>query len=107
MFDSELAKMAYIFNYIADIAQKHLVPQYCKGPDPFMSSAKIINYFIEIFQNLFKSQDVYIDYHKLTMGENEAFAEFYTRFLHFAGVGKIPTDDLQPDLYDKLTLALQ
>ena len=41
------------------------------------------------------------------MREDESFSDFYTRFLHLAGIGKIPTDDLQPDLYDKLTPALQ
>jgi hypothetical protein len=41
------------------------------------------------------------------MKEDETFTKFYTRFLHLAGMGDIPTDDLQPDLYDKLTLALQ
>ena len=41
------------------------------------------------------------------MKEDETFAEFYTHFLHLAGIGNILTDDLQPDLYNKLTPALQ
>jgi hypothetical protein len=47
--------MAYIFNYIADITQKHLAPRYYKGPEPFTTHAKIILYLIEIFKNLFKA----------------------------------------------------
>ena len=41
------------------------------------------------------------------MKPTETFANFYTRFLHLAGQGKIPRDDLRPDLFDKLTLELQ
>ena len=41
------------------------------------------------------------------MKEDESFSDFYTCFLHLASVSKLPIDNLQPDLYDKLTLALQ
>jgi hypothetical protein len=47
--------MAYIFNYIANIAQKHLAPHYKKGPEPFTTLEEIITYLIEIFENLFKA----------------------------------------------------
>jgi hypothetical protein len=67
----------------------------------------MINYLAEILQNPFKAQDACIDFCKLAIKEDETFAKFYTRFLHLVGMGDIPTDDLQPDLYDKLTLALQ
>jgi Zinc knuckle len=107
MFDSELVKMAYIFNRTADVAQKHLAPHYRKGPDPFKSAIGMIDYLAEILQNPFESQDARIDFRRLNMKEDETFAVFYTRFLHLAGIGNIPTDDLQPDLYDKLTPALQ
>ena len=39
--------------------------------------------------------------------ESESFSDFYTQFLHLLSMGKILMDDLQPDLYDKLTPALQ
>ena len=41
------------------------------------------------------------------MKTTETFADFNTRFLHLAGQAKIPKEDLQPDLFDKLTLELQ
>lgn len=107
MFDSEQAKMAYIFNRTADVAQQHLAPRYRRGLDPFTSAAGMIDYLAEILQNPFESQDARIDFRKLNMKEDETFAVFYTHFLHLAGIGNIPTDDLQPDLYDKLTPALQ
>jgi len=107
MFDSEQAKMAYVFNRTADVAQQHLAPRYRKGPDSFTSAAGMIDYLAEILENPFEAQDARIDFRKLAMREDESFSNFYTRFLHLAGIGKIPTDDLQPDLYDKLTPALQ
>jgi hypothetical protein len=38
--------------------------------------------------------------------EDESFSDFYTRFLRFIDMGKISTDNLQSNLYDKLTLIL-
>ena len=67
----------------------------------------MIDYLAEILQNPFETQDARLDFRRLVMREDEAFSDFYTRFLHLAGMGKIPTEDLQPDLYDKLTPALQ
>ena len=37
----------------------------------------------------------------------QTFTEFYSKFLHLVGEAKIPLDDWQPDLYDKLTMELQ
>src|SRR5947207_15733937 len=42
-----------------------------------------------------------------SMKATEMFSDFYTRFLHLADEGRIPEEDLRPDLYDKLTLDLQ
>jgi hypothetical protein len=67
----------------------------------------MILYLAEIFENPFKAQDARINFRKLTMKDDKAFADFYTQFLHLLSVGRIPTDDLQPELYDKLTLSLQ
>ena len=99
--------MAYIFNYIADIAQKHLAPRYHRGPEPFTTHAKMILYLAEIFKNPFEAQDAHIEFCKLSIKESESFSDFYTQFLHLSSIGKIPIDDLQPDLYNKLTPALQ
>lgn len=107
MFDSEQAKMAYIFNSTAEIAQDHLAPRYRKGPEPFKSSVEMIAYLAEILENPFEAQDARAKYRKMTMEDYDSFAAFYTQFLHLASLGRIPTDDLQPDLYEKLTPSLQ
>ena len=36
----------------------------------------------------------------------QTFTKFYSKVLHLAGEAKIPLDDWQPDLYDKLTMEL-
>ena len=41
------------------------------------------------------------------MKATETFTDFHTCFLHLAGQAQIPKEDLQPDLFDKLTLELQ
>jgi hypothetical protein len=86
--------MAYIFNRMANIAQKHLAPRYRKGPEPFGTMAKMVTYLAEILENPFEAQDARIDFRKLIIKDNESFSDFYTRFLYLAGMGKIPTDNL-------------
>jgi hypothetical protein len=70
--------MAYIFNYIADIAYKHLVLYYKKGLKPFTTLKEIITYFTKIFKTLFKAQDAYINFYKLIIKDNKSFLDFYT-----------------------------
>jgi len=41
------------------------------------------------------------------MKTSKTFADFHTRFLHLAGQAWILEEDLQLDLFDKLTLELQ
>jgi hypothetical protein len=98
--------MAYIFNYIGGIAQEHLAPRYQRGLEPFTTSIEMIIYLAEIFENLFEAQDACINFCKIIIKEDESFLDFYTRFLCLTGMGKILTNNLQPDLYNKLTLAL-
>jgi hypothetical protein len=38
----------------------------------------MILYLIKIFKNLFKAQDAYINFCKLTIKDNKAFVDFYT-----------------------------
>jgi hypothetical protein len=38
----------------------------------------MILYLIKIFKNLFKAQDAYINFYKLTIKDNKAFTDFYT-----------------------------
>ena len=86
--------MAYIFNHIADIAQKHLAPCYHRGPEPFTTHAEMILYLAEIFENPFEAQDARIEFCKLFIKESESFSDFYTQFLHLLSMGKILTDNL-------------
>ena len=106
IFNLEQAKIVYIFNYIANIAQKYLAPRYYRGPEPFTTHAKMILYLAEIFKNLFKAQDAYIEFCKLFIKESKSFLNFYTQFLYLLSIKKILIDDLQPNLYNKLILAL-
>ena len=66
----------------------------------------MIIYLVKIFKNPFKAQDARIDFCKMTIKEDESFLDFYTRFLRLINIGKIPIDDLQFNLYNKLTLIL-
>ena len=54
----------------------------------------MILYLAEIFKNPFKAQDAYIDFRKIIIKKDESFSDFYTWFLRFIGIGKIPTDNL-------------
>ena len=67
----------------------------------------MIQHLADIYEDPFRMQNARRDYRRLNMRANETFPDFYTRFLHLAGQGRIPDEDLRPDLYDKITLELQ
>jgi hypothetical protein len=107
-FQSMEAKKAYVFSRTGGDAQNHLLPRYEDGStDPFLTSQSMIDFLVSIYEDPFKVQNARRDYRKLMMRSAETFTDFYTRFLHLAGEGQIPAEDLRPDLYDKLTLELQ
>ena len=78
MFELKEAKMAYVFNRIAEIAQKHLASRYQKGPELFSSINEIITYLAEILKNPFKAQDACTEFRELRMRNSETFTDFYT-----------------------------
>jgi zinc knuckle protein len=107
-FVDESARIAYVFSRTGGNAQKHLQPRISSSSvDPFMTADEMIEHLASIYEDPFKVQNARRDYRRLTMKATETFPDFYTRFLHLAGEGRIPEDDLRPDLYDKLTLDLQ
>jgi hypothetical protein len=106
-FSNEQAKMVYIFGRTNGDAQTHLRPRYGTDEDSFKTAQEMIDYLANIYLDPFKVKNARQDYRRLTMKPAQTFSEFYTKFLHLAGEAKIPLDDWQPDLYDKLTMELQ
>jgi hypothetical protein len=67
----------------------------------------MIDFLATIYEDPYKVQNARLEYKSLSMKSTETFSDFHTRFLQLAGQAKIPSDDLRPDLFDKLTLELQ
>jgi hypothetical protein len=67
----------------------------------------MIDFLATIYEDPYKVQNARLKYKSLLMKSTETFLDFHTRFLQLAGQGKIPSDDLRLDLFDKLTLELQ
>jgi hypothetical protein len=107
-FPSDEARMAYVYGCTGGDAQKHLNPRYNEeSASPFTSDNEMIDHLADIYKDKYKVQNARLEYRSLMMRSSESFAEFHTRFLHLAGEAHIPTPDLRPDLFDKLTLELQ
>jgi hypothetical protein len=107
-FPSIRARMAYVFGRTGGDAQTHLRPRYAEeSADAFESDEGMVAHLASIYEDPYKVQNARLDYRSLMMKPSETFTEFQTRFLHLAGQARIPTDDLVPDLFDKLTLDLQ
>jgi hypothetical protein len=107
-FLSDEARMAYVYGRTGGDAQKHLNPRYDEGSaDPFLSDSEMIDHLAAIYEDPYRVQNARLEYRSLMMKPSEGFAEFHTRFLHLAGEAQIPTPDLRPDLFDKLTMELQ
>src|ERR1700730_16773309 len=102
------ARIAYVFSRTSSNAQKHLNPRMGEGAtDPFQTPTSMVIYLSEIYKDPFCVQNVCREYQRLTMKSYKAFTDFYTQFLHLAGKGRIPEEDLRPDLYNKLSIELQ
>ena len=107
-FTNNAARIAYVFSRTSGNAQKHLNPRIGEGAlDPFQTATDMVTHLSEIYEDPFRIQNARREYRRLTMKSYEAFTDFYTQFLHLAGEGRIPEEDLRPDLYDKLSIELQ
>jgi hypothetical protein len=103
-FEDGEAKMLYIFNCTTRDAQKHLRPRYDdESPVRFTSAQEMIQHLAAIYVNPNKVRDARYNYNRLMMKPSQPFVEFQTQFLHLAGEAQIPAENLQLDLYDKLT----
>ena len=99
--------MTYVFSYTSSNAQEHLTLWYNKeSSNPFCSSKEIIDYLVLIYKNLYKVQNAQLDYKSLVMKTTKTFVDFYICFLHLVEQAKIPKEDLQLDLFNKLTIDL-
>ena len=67
----------------------------------------MIDFLATIYKDPYKVQNARLKYKSLLMKSTKTFLDFYTQFLQLARQGKIPSDDLQLDLFNKLTLELQ
>jgi hypothetical protein len=102
------ARMAYVFSRTGGDAQTHLRPRYSTDAmDPFTDEQELIEHLSNVYEDPFKSRNARLEYRSLVMKSTDFFTAFLTRFYQLAGQAGIPTDDLLPDLYDKLTIKLQ
>jgi hypothetical protein len=107
-FPTDDARMTYVLNRTGGDAEKHLRPRAAEdSEDPFLSADEMIDHLAAIYENPFETQNARQDYRAMVMKTTETFADFNTRFLHTAGLAKIPSEDLLPDMFDKLTIELQ
>ena len=107
-FPTADSRMTYVFSRTGGDAEKHLRPRYSRdSDDPFESEEDMIDHLTAIYEDPFEKENARREYQELRMEPTETFAAFYTNFLHLAGLGKIPSSDLLPDLYDKLTPELE
>lgn len=103
-FLSERARKAYVFACTGGDAQSHLQPRYSDdSAEPFALAKDMIDHLASIYEDPYKVRNARYEYKNIRMRANEQFTDFQTRFLQLAGRAHIPTDDLLPDLFDKLT----
>jgi hypothetical protein len=108
-YPTEGARKAYVFGRTVGDAQMHLQPRYDykNTEDPYLTAQEMIEHLASIYDDPHKAKNARTQYRGLKMKPSQTFTEFYTRFLHLAGRGRIPIADWQPDLYEKLTVELQ
>lgn len=107
-FSSERAQMAYVFSRTSGGALKHLQPRYRNdAAQPFQTANEMIQYLSRIYQDPDRVDKARREYRRLYMKASDSFNDFYTRFLHLAGEGQILEENLQDDLWEKVSLDIQ
>jgi hypothetical protein len=107
LFPSERTKMVYLFGTTAGDAQAHLAARYQSQENSFTTAREMIDHLATVYDDPHKVLNARTDFKRLLMRPSATFHDFYTQFLHLAGVGKIPAEDHRTELYDKLTVDLQ
>ena len=107
-FNGEASKMAFLFRLTTGDAQRHLEPRYqTSRVNQFESAQEMLDYLASVYVDPFKVKNAKYEYRQLRMRRDQPFTDFYTKFLHLAGVAEIPTDDYLDDLTDKITITLK
>jgi hypothetical protein len=107
LFTTERAKIVFLFGRTAGDVQAHLQPRYNDNEGCFLTAQDMIDHLASIYVDPHKTSNARLEFRKLNMRPANAFSEFYTKFLHLAGAGKVAAEDYRTDLYDKLTIELQ
>lgn len=109
-FDSEYARMAYLFSHTEGEAQEHLFPRFDESPaniTPYTSYQEMLDTLDPIYENPYHVRDSRTAYKSLSMLPTQSFHDFKTRFIQLANDGHILEADRFDDMYDKLTTPLQ
>ena len=107
-FETEKARMYYVFNCTDGDSQKHLFPRYDPdSTDPFQTAKEMVSYLGEIYTNPYRVRDARQEYKALKMKHGQTFHDFKTEYLHLANEARIPDSERLDDIYEKLTIALQ
>jgi hypothetical protein len=103
-FETEKARMYYVFNCTDGDSQKYLFSRYNPdSTDPFRTANDMIQYLREIHTNPYRVRDARQEYKALEMNTyGQTFHEFKTEFLHLANEAQIPSSEpgsaIIPDL---------
>lgn len=107
-FTDEESRMVYVFNQTKSKAQQHLDPRYMSDrDDEFVNAEEMIDYLASVYENQQEVEDAQDEFEQMTMGANETFQEFRTRFLQKANLAGIPQDTRLQALYRKIIKELQ
>jgi len=107
-FESEFAKMGYLFDRTQGKAQKHLLPRF--KPDathPYHDTKEMMDHLTRIYTNPNRVREAEVEYQNLRMTYKQTFHEFETQFLHLADEAEIPTSSRFYGLFDRLPTNLQ
>ena len=107
-FADDESKCAYIYGRTTGDAQQHLFPRWKRtSKERYQRPEEMIETLSDIYQDPDEEENARFEYLDLRMRRSQPFSEFYTRFLHLAGVADIPRSEMKRDLPEKITTELQ
>jgi hypothetical protein len=107
-FQSEAARMHYVFDRTSGDAQAHLYPRHKRhAKDPFTTADEMLDYLEEIMVDPHRTEDARHEFRDLKMGPGQSWHDFKTQFFHLADEAEIPLSERFTEMYEKMTPILK
>jgi hypothetical protein len=108
LFQTEQARMGYVFNRTTGEAQGHLFSRYRpSAKNAYQTAQEMIEHLRTIYEDPYQRENARYTFGKFYMKKSQPFIEFYSEFLRLANRAEIEEDRYAEELFLRVSYDLQ